>query len=149
MTLSLKLASSGGAPFGSRRIGLTRLHNGHADTVVCAVVAGVPGCQGVGTDAPGIGYGHIGAKVAVRVTSRARIARRDLAIQQEGNRRIAGKLLPADMQDRPVCSCQSIAHLILAGDADERLAGVKGNGLLLQSHLPQPPPRLSLQAGWS
>src|SRR5712691_9927613 len=64
----------------SRRIGLTRLHYRHADTVFCAVVAVVPGCQGVGTDAPGIGDCHIGAKVAVRVTSRARIARRGMAI---------------------------------------------------------------------
>src|SRR3989442_15232797 len=64
----------------SRCIGLTRLHYRHADTVFCAVVAGVPGCQGVGTDAPGIGYCHICAKVAVRVPLRARIARRDMAI---------------------------------------------------------------------
>src|SRR5712691_9080612 len=67
---------------GSRCIGLTRLHNGHADTVFCAVVTGVPGCQGVGTDAPGIGYGHICANVAVRVTSRARIARRDMRSEE-------------------------------------------------------------------
>src|SRR6266849_3412494 len=47
------------------RVGCTRRHDYDADTVFRAVVAGIPGRQGVPADAPGIGNLHISAKVAV------------------------------------------------------------------------------------
>lgn len=81
----------------ARCTGLSLLYDCHPDTVFWAVVAGIPGRQRVGTDVPGIGYGHIGTERAIRVTARPCIARRDMAIQQEGNRRITGKFLSADM----------------------------------------------------
>src|SRR5690348_10089622 len=40
-------------------IGLTRLYDLDANTVFCAVVAGVPGRQDVCPHAPGICHGHI------------------------------------------------------------------------------------------
>ena len=74
---------------------------------------------------PRAGYRDIRAEVAIRVAVRARIARRWIAIQQEGNRRVAGKLLPVDVQYSAIRTRWRPANPVTAANSDKWLRAVK------------------------